>query len=124
MSDKLLAQVQKIYQEADLLDGSATLYNKALELLEKLSQKEKYLERSLNLRWHIYYLRTQHDLALLDLDKLIKIDSLNRNAFYNRGVVKQHIKDYVAALTDFEQAMYLAIQYQDEDLIQIIMDRL
>lgn len=120
MSGKLLKEVHKLYQEANPLECNSAHYDKILKILEQLTQNEEYLETSLSLRWHIYYLRAKYDLALNDLNKLIELNPLNRSVFYNRGFLKQHCRDYATALLDFEEVIRLTLRWQDDDLIDAV----
>ena len=120
MLDSLLEEVHTLYQELDFLDKSPFVFDKILGKLDRLSQDKKYLEASLSLRWHIYYLKRENILALEDLNTLIKLKPSNRNMFYNRGFLKEHMKKYQEALKDFEKTIHLAKKYKDDELLDAV----
>lgn len=120
MLNHLVKEAQELYTAANPTDPSCVEYDRILKIVEKLLQNKNYLEKGFDLRWHIYYLRAEYELALNDLDSLIKIDPFARNSFYNRGFLKNQLKDYKAALVDFEEANRLAIQAGDDDLIDAV----
>jgi tetratricopeptide (TPR) repeat protein len=120
MFANLLKEVQELYQEIDFLTDNPSDYDVILGKLDELSQDKNYVESSLSLRWHIFYLKKDYSLSLADLDRLIKLNPMNRNAFYNRGTVQQHLKNYKKALKDFQNAMDLATKQQDDDLLDAV----
>ncbi len=117
MSKELLKKAYECYQTGNPVEPNSAVYDETLELLTNVIDSGNYADEALNLRWHIYYLRGDFSRALDDLDKAIRINPLCRGAFYNRGILKHHIKEYESALADFNMAVDLASKQEDDDLI-------
>lgn len=51
--------------------------------------------------------------AIADLNKAIRLDNVNENAYYNRACVYRKERNYIAALNDFSKAVQLNAQYAE-----------
>jgi len=55
--------------------------------------------------------------ALCELNQAIETQPASRNLCYNRGVLQHRLGDWPGALRDFSEAVILAYQVGDSDLI-------
>jgi len=84
--------------------------NRALEL-------DPNFAKAYSLRAHIHYLRRNYPGALEDADRTIALEPHLGAHYYNRGYFREFLKDYGGALSDFRRARELAIEQEDDDLV-------
>lgn len=79
-----------------------------VEILLKLNNGISFAGIQPNLiRAWIYEARNQHQLALDDINKVLEKDPQNVETLYDRGYVKERMKDYTGANSDFQQVLSL-----------------
>ncbi|MFX7549110.1 tetratricopeptide repeat protein, partial [Acinetobacter baumannii] len=49
-----------------------------------------------------------HNGALSDLEKALKISQANPNIYFNRAIIRRDLKQYKLALEDFDKALVLS----------------
>ncbi len=100
------------YEELGKTDSSSIL----LEL--HLKQKPDDVD-ALSYRSGLSIVKLEFDSALADLDKIIKLDTTYKDAYFSRGFVKTLMGQYNVALPDLDKAEKLGF----EDLILIFETR-
>jgi tetratricopeptide (TPR) repeat protein len=89
----------------ELLDRNQE--NEALELLNEYLVQQPNDKEALFLRASILNNRLEFLGALTDYNKVIALDPENKEAHYNRGIVKYQLGQYQSAIEDFELCMQL-----------------
>ena len=120
MSNNLLDQATKAYEDCDLLDPADASFIRALDLLSQLAANELFSDEARALRWHLFYLQKEYASAIADLDVIISNSPDSRNSFYNRGTVRFRLKEYAQAAADFRAAENLATAANDDALVDAI----
>lgn len=80
-------------------------YLRAIKLLDKVLDKDPNDQFSLFDRAFNKSLLSLRDEAFADYTELLKQDSSNTLAYYNRGILKSEMQDFKEAILDFERAI-------------------
>ncbi len=95
------------YERFKIYDSAMTDYNKVLEL------KPDDTIANFN-KGNIYDIREQFDQAILQYDTVLMKDPRLAKAYYNRGTTYLNLKNYAAAVRDWEEAIKLNPPYEPD----------
>ncbi len=127
---RLLTEIIDAAVQADDRSGAASEADIGLDTNRFKANSNRAADRvtradgARNVRWHIHYLRDQLPEAIADLDEILLSSPNQRNALYNRGFVYHHMHNYALASADFTEAIRIAEEFDDGDLIDAAEDHL
>ncbi|GAB5522089.1 MAG: hypothetical protein RhofKO_43400 [Rhodothermales bacterium] len=117
--EQLLKQATTLYYQASPVSPEDEAYTSALKVLARVEREAPGDRRVYRLRWHIRYLRKDYAGALADLNKALD-GQLSGALLYNRALVHTRLGDDAKAKHDLKQALVLAQEQHDDDLIDAI----